>query len=201
MACPTVDDPPGKSVMPESAEPGQSVEPGRTAEPGQSAVIVPIDLPAQLAAVRALEDPMARLGVPAHVTILFPFLPTEALTPAVRSVLAGVAAEASPFTALFERVERREQMVWLVPTDQEPFLRLTERVSSLWPEHPPYGGAHDELVAHLTLVDAPTARLQDAVHAEAVKAGPFEVRVDELAVVAETPQGTWRTRWRLPLDH
>ncbi len=190
---------PGKSVMRGSAEPGRTPELGRTPEPGRSAVIVPIELPPELAAVRDVEDPMARLGVPAHVTILFPFLATEALTPAVRSVLAGVAADAGPFTAHFERVERREQMVWLVPSDQQPFLRLTAAVAALWPDHPPYGGAHEKLVAHLTLVDAPTARAQDAVHAVAVEAGPLETRVDTLAVVAETPQGTWRTRWRLPL--
>ncbi len=166
---------------------------------GRSAVIVPIELPARLAVLRAAGDRLAAGGVPAHVTVLFPFLANEALTPSVRSALARLAARNPPFVARFSRVERREEMVWLVPASQRPFLDLTLAAAALWPDHPPYGGVHDRLIAHLTLVDTTDRVARDAAWAAAQEIGPFEAAVRELTVITESASGGWRTRWRLPM--
>ena len=167
--------------------------------PGRSAVIVPIVLPPRLAALRYAGDPLAARGVPPHVTVLFPFLPVAALTPVIRSDLARLAARQAPFTAGFSRVEAREEMVWLVPHDQRPFLDLTDAVATLWPDHPPYGGIHDTLIPHLTLLETTDGQALDAAWAAAVDIGPFEMTVRELTVITENASDTWRTRWRLPL--
>ena len=37
------------------------------------------------------------------------------------------------------------------PEPREPFVELTQAVWRRWPGHPPYGGAHREIVPHLTL--------------------------------------------------
>ena len=58
-----------------------------------------------------------------HVTVLFPFLPVDALTPDVHAALADLAAQRRQFAARFDSVERHDQMVWLLPADQLPFLR------------------------------------------------------------------------------
>jgi len=166
---------------------------------GRTAVIVPIALPPRLAFIRDAGDRMAARGVPAHVTVLFPFLPVDALTPEVLSALAGLAGTAPPFVARFGPVERREDMVWLVPSGQRPFLALTDAVFARWPDHPPYGGAHDELIAHLTLVESPDRGVRDAAWAAATETGPFEAEVRELTVITENASGRWRTRWRLPM--
>lgn len=103
----------------------------------RSAVIVPIALPRRLASVRDAGDAMAACGVPAHVTVLFPFVPPDALTPAIRSTLSALVADASSFTVPFDRLERRERRVWLIPSDQLPFENLTVEVSARWPQYPP----------------------------------------------------------------
>jgi hypothetical protein len=167
--------------------------------PDRSAVIVPIELPPGLQAVRDAGDPLAARGVPAHVTVLFPFLPVAALTPVVRSDLARLAARQAPFIARFSRVEAREEMVWLVSDDQQPFLDLTDSVVNLWPAHPPYGGIHDTLIPHLTLLEATDCQALGAAWAAAVDIGSFEMTVRELTVITENASGTWRTRWRMPL--
>ncbi|MDR3544147.1 MAG: 2'-5' RNA ligase family protein [Candidatus Limnocylindrales bacterium] len=168
---------------------------------GRSAVIAPIVLPSRLAILRDAADPLAARGVPAHVTVLFPFLAVDALTPTVRSTLAGLAAMHPPFVAPFSRVERWEEMVWLVPAGQRPFLDLTLAVAALWPDHPPYEGVHESLIAHLTLVETTDRQARDAAWAAAVEVGPFDVAVRELTVITETESGNWRTRWRLPLGN
>ena len=167
--------------------------------PGRSAVIVPIVPPARLASLRDAGDRMAAHGVPAHVTVLFPFLAVDALTPMARSTIARLAAKSPPFVARFSRVERRQEMVWLVPASQRPFLDLTDAVAALWPDYPPYEGVHERLIAHLTLVETTDRQTRDAAWAEAVEVGPFDVAVHEHTVITETESGNWRTRWRLPM--
>ena len=166
---------------------------------GRSAVIASIPLPAPLAAIREAGDASAAVGVPPHVTILFPFLPAGSLSASVRSDLAAVAASAEPFTAGFSRVERREGMVWLVPDDQAPFLALTAAVASRWPGHPPYGGIHERLIAHLTLLETDDGDALDRTVSIAREVLPFEVEVVELIVIAEDSDGRWSERWRLGL--
>ncbi len=167
--------------------------------PGRSAVIVPITLPPDLLAVRDRADPMAARGVPPHVTVLFPFLPVDALTPDVHSALAGLAASRRRFFVRFDQVERRDQIVWLLPADQQPFLRLTADVTARWPDYPPYQGAHDELIAHLTLVEASEVKTLDAARAAASESGPFDAAARELRVITEDEAGRWHTRWQTAL--
>lgn len=164
-----------------------------------SAVIIPIALPPVLDVVRTAWDPMAARGVPPHVTILFPFVPAAGLTPDVQAALSAIALSYPPFTARFARVQRLDSMVWLVPTEQEPFLRLTTSVAARWPDHPPYGGVHPELIAHLTVVDGSDDDMLIEAENAAERAVPFDAAVDALQVIAEDDVGRWTVRWRLPL--
>jgi hypothetical protein len=162
--------------------------------------MVVIPLPASLAAARVSADPMARRGVPPHVTILFPFLAGGDLTPTVHATLVRLATARDPFVARFARFERGHQVVWLVPDEQSAFLQLTTDLASEWPDHPPYGGIHgDDLVAHLTLVETADADQLDVVWAAASAGEPFQALVSELTVIVEDAAGRWHERWRLPL--
>ncbi len=141
---------------------------------------------------------MAARGVSPHVTVLFPFLPVDALTPDVHAALADLAAQRRQFAARFDSVERHDQMVWLLPADQLPFLRLTADVAALWPDFPPYQGVHLELIAHLTLVETSDAETLDTAWAAASKSGRFDAAATELRVITEDEGGRWHTRWQLP---
>jgi 2'-5' RNA ligase len=167
--------------------------------PDRSAVIVPVELPASLLAVRHAGDRMAARGVPPHVTVLFPFLRVDALTSDVHADLASVARMQQQFAARFDSVERREQAVWLLPADQRPFLRLTAAIAARWPDHPPYEGVHDELIAHLTLVETSDVVILGTAWVAASRSGHFDVAVTELTVITEDAGGQWHTHWRLPM--
>ena len=45
-------------------------------------------------------------------------------------------------------------MVYLAPEPAAPFVALTEAVGAEFPGFPPYGGAFDEVVPHLTISEA-----------------------------------------------
>jgi hypothetical protein len=84
-----------------------------------------------------------------------------------------------------------------VPIDQGPFVRLTAAVQRLWPDYH-YEGIHDELLAHLTLIETGDVAAVEAACTTATACGPFEVQVRGLTVITETDAGEWRTCWRLP---
>jgi hypothetical protein len=132
------------------------------------------------------------------VTILFPFLPSENLVPDVRRRLAAVATSVDPFEALFNRTGHFPGVIYLAPEPAAPFVRLTELVLSQFPDHPPYGGAFDEIVPHLTICDSEAAPL-DALAEQAARSLPFGRPVAAIEVLIEGADDLWHPRWRLPL--
>jgi 2'-5' RNA ligase len=161
-----------------------------------SAVIVRFRLPPGLERLRGASDRSAALGVPAHVTILYPFLPRRELTTAVRGELASIAREIQAFDVRFATVARWPGVVYLEPDPRAPFSAMIDRVVARWPEHQPYDGAIDEVIPHLTIAerDGPI----DDVLAAVPSFLPFVAQTKGLEVLAETDERRWRSRWRLP---
>jgi 2'-5' RNA ligase len=162
----------------------------------RSAVIVRVRLPRRLERLRFRRDPSAASGVPAHVTILFPFLTTPELTPAVRGSLAAIAARVPPFEVRFGATGRFVDTLWLAPAPAEPFVGLTDAVVAAFPDHPPYEGVHDEVVPHCTIALGDAATL-DRVEDLARRELPFRQTVRALEVIAEDGAGGWRRHWRI----
>jgi 2'-5' RNA ligase len=163
-----------------------------------SAIVVRVKVSDALEQARRQWDWAAGVGVPAHVTIVFPFLPAARLTPDVRRSLAAIAAAHEPFDVRFARVGRFPGVVYLAPEPSVPFSRLTEAVVARFPEYPPYEGAFDVVIPHLTLVESAEAPL-DGIAEAAEQHLPFARRVSSLEVLVEAPDAHWHSRWRLTL--
>lgn len=118
-----------------------------------SAVIVTVpEAEPAVGAHRDRLDSAARLGVPAHVTVLFPFVPPSEIDSAVMERLAAAVASVPRSTVAFDATRWfGTDVLWLAPRPGTVFETLTAAVSAAFPEHPPYGGAHDEVVPHLTV--------------------------------------------------
>ncbi len=170
----------------------------------ESAIIVPIRLPAALAEVRLRETWDGPSGVPGHVTLLYPFAPPGSIDGQVIAAVAAVVAAASAFDVRFREVRRwepgegaSEGVVWLAPEPSEPFNELTSALFAAFPAYPPYGGMHDETIAHVSLA-AVDRRHEAAVEAEARRWLPFRRRVSAATLIVEGADGRWRTRRRFP---
>lgn len=140
---------------------------------------------------RSSLDPSAANGMPAHVTVLFPWFRARELTPSLLVELGAVAAACPAFDARFERVDRFEETLWLAPSPPEPFASLTEAVRRRWPQHPPFEGRYETVVPHLTIGDG----IDPAGHAHVVtdveRRLPVSCRVDELALMAQDRADRW----------
>jgi 2'-5' RNA ligase len=139
------------------------------------------------------------LGMPPHVTLLVPFVPPAQLTRDVEERLAGVIASEPAFDAVFARAERFPGVLYLAPEPPEPFARLTHALVQEWPEHPPYEGAVDTVIPHLTVAESADWSLLDRIAAELEPRLPVAQHVSEAQLYVEDDDGRWHERRSFPL--
>jgi 2'-5' RNA ligase len=152
-------------------------------------------------ASRAALDTAASLGVPAHVTVLYPFLAPELIDERVLSLVGATVAAVPRFAVTFRRVGWfGETVVWLAPEPDEPFRRLTAAIWRRFPETPPYEGAYTDSTPHLTIGhDRPLPRLREAAATTGthlpIRAAAGSVRL----IRGSREPGSWHTVTEFPL--
>ena len=135
-------------------------------------------------------------GVPAHVTVLYPFLRAGRITTGDHRALARAAATVPAFDLTLDRVGRFPGVVYLAPDVTEPFAALLAAVQQVWPHLEPYGGEFDTFVPHLTILEGPEPDgLATSLEAEL----PIVARADALTLIVQQPGGGWATEGRFPL--
>jgi 2'-5' RNA ligase len=141
----------------------------------------------------------ARLGIPAHITLLFPFVPAEELDEALFDDLRELFAAQPRFTfSLTGLAEFRDQTVWLTPEPPEPFRALTDLIFDRFRAYPPYQGIHDEVIPHLTVTSG-DASFRDEVDKAVAPQLPIEAEVHDVVLLEEDASGYWHTRERFLL--
>ncbi len=145
-------------------------------------------------------NPPKAKGIPAHVSVLFPFLRHGALTDEALTRIADAAATVAPFTVTFRRTGRFERTVFLVPEPARPFAELTQQIVERFPDCPPYRGAHgNALNPHLTVLTCADDEALQLAEAEVRRSLPLRTRVLELWLMVEDEHGSWRRHRSFPL--
>jgi 2'-5' RNA ligase len=176
----------------------QYLSPGLDAPPPtRTAVIVPVPAVDSLVEEhRRHLDVAASWGVPAHVSVLYPFVEPAQVDDDLVATLAAVLGPVSAFDCRFTRTRWfGKDVLWLDPEPAQPFRDLTAAVWETFPHHPPYGGAHDDVVPHLTIGE----RRQDSLSAvqaaeQAVQSGlPLSTHIEGVLLIAGTQaRNSWR---------
>ena len=134
------------------------------------------------------------MGVPAHVTVLYPFVAPAAITAATIAVLADAVRSISAFDCEFPSTRWfGQEVMWLAPQPDEPFRILTRAVSAAFPGYLPYGGAYDDVVPHLTVADRPPAALGMWVaEADVLRWLPIQARISCVwLMTGHAAPGSW----------
>ena len=137
-------------------------------------------------------------GMPAHVTLLYPFTDDSQL---VAGRIAEVRRVLEPFAAfefVLSEVRRfdnlpSESYVWLAPTPSSPFVAMVDELTRAFPEHPPFGGAFTTVVPHLTIAASTDEDLLSRVTNQIADSLPIKARA-ERACVMQRVGGVWRLR-------
>jgi len=152
---------------------------------------------------RQVHDPVASRGVPAHITLLYPFVPAERLDEAVLDTLAATLSEIRPFDYALASLAQFPGVIYLRPDPGDPFRELTRRLSVAFPDYPPYGGKFPESQPHVTVAlvegDATQVELLHRIQADV---GPeLPIRGTATAVTVFTPDraGSWHRAHRIEL--
>lgn len=147
---------------------------------------------------RASYDESASFGVPAHVTVLFPWLPRGRIDESALNALRDLLEDFEPFVAEFTRIERLPEVIWLRPSPDAAFRSLTAAVWKRWPEHPPYGGRFDDVIPHLTVADGDVTTFPEQIEDSIRPHLPIRTRVTEVQLI-RFADGRWTATDRFPL--
>jgi len=145
-----------------------------------------------VAACRDRFDPSAKLGVPAHITVLYPFLPPAQIGEEVLVKVRRALSLATEFSFRLCSVQQFPTATYLAPEPSKPFVQLTKNLVSEFPTHLPYGGQYGSIVPHLTVAqgehprDLVDRQLHDTLPPRGIEASCKEV------VLIENSSGVWK---------
>ena len=145
-------------------------------------------------------DPSARRNVPAHVTILYPFLPPEAVDDEVIATLARISASIPRFDYRLRETRRFPVALYLAPEPDTSFSALTDGVYRAFPDYPPFEGKFDVVVPHVTVAHGDEPQLCE-IEIElriALPAAGIRARCHELVLI-ENSSGRWEQLHAFPL--
>ncbi|MGA9531794.1 MAG: 2'-5' RNA ligase family protein [Anaerolineales bacterium] len=152
--------------------------------------------------LRAKYDPVLPMGVPAHITINYPFLPGVEPSQQRLAELARLVGGSDPFPFNLTRLARFPDVVYLEPEPAEPFVALIERVADRFPDSPPFGGEFKTIVPHLTV--AQSDDLEELLEVERklreISRGVLPISAIAKSVwLMDDRNGRWERRREFPL--
>jgi len=138
-------------------------------------------------------------GVPAHVTLLVPWVPPADISGDDLDAVGQLAASWAPFDVTFRDFGVFENpdgpdVYWLSPEPTDEFLALADDVWTCWPDYPPYEGAHGrDVTPHLTVSSTAAAVELEEMLSTVRGQLPITARANQISVL-EVAAGRCATR-------
>jgi 2'-5' RNA ligase len=166
----------------------------------ETAVVIVVDV-TDLDSIYREEFPAFHaLGIPLHVTLLYPFVGPGELDAALPR-LAEVVEEHSRFEFTLTELKTFPRTVWVAPDPAAPFIALTKAIEAAFPET--RRRVFAEVIPHVTLVDGlEESRLEETVQRLRPIVEPLlpvTLSADAVVVLAEQEDGRMPIVARLPL--
>jgi hypothetical protein len=167
-----------------------------TADESALVVLVP-EAEALVRPFRERHDPAAALGVPAHITLLYPFKPPPEIDATVLGQLQSGFADFAPVGFTLANVHRFPGVLYLATDPAEPFRALTRAIWTWSSETPPYGGRWPDIVPHLSIANVEDERELDRIAGQFTRACegvlPIKATVNEVSLLEQREQ-RWMVR-------
>lgn len=112
---------------------------------------------------RLRHDPSAPRGMPAHITVNYPFQFPQNQYSEVVGVLTELFSSFSAFDFSLTSLGRFPGVLFLEPQPRSPFIELVQAVAARFTDSPPYGGRHESINPHLTLAQEDDEELIDDI--------------------------------------
>jgi 2'-5' RNA ligase len=143
-------------------------------------------------------DPSAAAGVPAHITLLYPFKAPEEVDDVMLRKLRDCFVCLEPIQFSLANIQRFPvEVLHLAPEPDEPFRQLTLSIWKLFPETPPYGGKWLDIVPHLSVAQLANEQQLTAIADDFAKASQGKLPIRAIAskvALMDNRSGRWRVR-------
>ncbi len=142
-------------------------------------------------------------GMPAHVTLLWPFVDADAIE---ETVIARVEDALRPFAPLVFSLEGPARfpgppgVLYLAPAPADQLVAMTAELVRSFPAYPPYGGRHADVIPHVTVAESNDPSLLDRIASDLAPALPVTETVDEVWLMSHEFSCGWRLVRRFGLD-
>lgn len=154
-----------------------------------------------IARYRERYDPSARRNVPAHVTILYPFMPPAEVDAEVLGQIASIARSIPCFQYRLAETRRFPVALYLAPQPDDSFSALMDALYRAFPDYPPFGGKFSTVVPHVTVAHADEpllCEIEVELRIALASAGGVSARCHELVLI-ENSSGRWEEMHRFAL--
>jgi 2'-5' RNA ligase len=136
-------------------------------------------------------------GVPAHITLVFPFATADEVDDALIAALRDVVGRFAAFTFALDGMSRFPAALYFTPDPGGRFVELIEALAERFPDCEPAVHAFDAVVPHLTVAEGDTA-VMDAAEAELAPLLPLSAVCESAVLLVEGPE-RWSVEAHLPL--
>ncbi|MGH3366947.1 MAG: 2'-5' RNA ligase family protein [Nocardioidaceae bacterium] len=147
-----------------------------------------------LASVGARYPGTVREGVPAHVSLLYPFVAAAQLNESVTSALGELFADQAPIPVQFADCYRRSGFVALRPDPIDGLTKLINQTRRRWPDVVPYEGLYGDVEPHVTVTLRASEETAVTIEREVTTELPISAELREAWLVAF--EGRWSLRGR-----
>jgi 2'-5' RNA ligase len=151
-----------------------------------------------VAEIRLEHDWPAREGVPAHVTLLGPFLAPAEITKEVIDCLRELFAEQIPVSFSLVELRRVGEIAYLAPEPDDGLRALTAALEAAFPRAPRYGEEFGGPLYHLTVARECDDMLFADLKARLSGALPIPASIEEGVLVSHGATAGVRTLARFP---
>jgi 2'-5' RNA ligase len=162
-----------------------------------TALVIAVRLPPGLEALRMRSIRDAPDGVPAHITLLYPFADESQIDATVRAVVERIVARHR--VGILTLGERRlfPDTIYASVEPDAPLRALQAELAGAFPELPLYGGAH-AFEPHVSIVEGPSVDGSPDAADAAWQELPTTAMVDAVELITNR-DGRWAMRHRFPM--
>jgi 2'-5' RNA ligase superfamily len=169
---------------------------------GQTGLVIPVPAAdALLASVGARYPGTVREGVPAHLSLLYPFVAAAELDERVTCALGELLVKQAPMPVQFAECYRHDGFVALRPDPLDGLKELVNKTRRQWPDVVPYEGVYGDVEPHLTVAMRCSAETAVTIEQEVTVELPISAELREAWLVAFEGQWTLRERFEFGAGH
>jgi 2'-5' RNA ligase len=139
--------------------------------------------------------------VPAHITLLYPFVPSTHITSTLLEELHLFFSTISSFRVTLARLGYfpNTHVFYLAPEPTEPLRVLIELLTDRYPDILPYGGAFEKVIPHLTIAHNADSEMRQQITETFHHFEPIEIQITETCLMVQIENQRWQIRTRFPL--